>query len=335
MKQALCKTAVAVVFLLFAVTSFTAAQTLERGAIHGFVYDTSGSAVPGVKITLTSSATGLKRELTSDENGAYDFEALIPGEYTVAFESAAFNTYTVKGIKVSVGSSLSLDANMKIKTAEQNIVVTADAVGIVDTSTSGISQVLDTTSLQELPFPGRDYRDLAQLTPSAQVTPGLRGAIRLGGQQSDYNGLVIDGADSTNNFFGENFGSLETKNLTVPIESVQEFQVVTNGFAPEFGRATGGLLNVVTKSGTNEIHGEAHEYYRGSALTKDDALGAPSNIDKQNQFGGSVGFPIHKDRQWLFLSTDVQRNNGPLTTTLCHGDPACINDAGPVIGPQT
>ncbi len=124
---------------------------------------------------------------------------------------------------------------------------------------------------------------------SAQVVPGLRGGIRLGGQQSDYSGLVIDGADATNNYFGENFGSLETKNLTVPLEAVQEFQVVTNGFAPEFGRATGGLLNVVTKSGTNAVHGEAHEYYRGGSLTANDALGEPSNIQNQNQFGGSVG----------------------------------------------
>jgi len=329
--KAFQKCAVLAVFLLLVVTANTGAQTLERGAIHGFVYDTSGSAVPGVQVTLTSPATGLKRELTTDENGAYDFEALIPGEFTVTFESPAFNKYTVKQIVVTIGSSLALDAHMKVKTAEQSIEVTADAVGVVDTSTAGISQLLDAKSLQDLPFPGRDYRDLAQLTPSAQVTPGLRGAIRLGGQQSDYNGLVIDGADSTNNFFGENFGSLETKNLTVPIESVQEFQVVTNGFAPEFGRATGGLLNVVTKSGTNEVHGEAHEYFRGSGLTKDDALGAPPNIDKQNQFGGSIGFPIHKDRQWLFLSTDIQRSSGPLTTSLCHGDAACQQDAGPII----
>src|ERR1700730_570432 len=333
MKQAFQKCSVFAVFLLFVATIHAAAQTLDRGAIHGFVYDASGSAVPGVKVTLTNPSTGLNRELTTDENGAYDFEALTPSEYTLAFKSIALNTYTVKNIVVAIGSSLALDAHMKIRTAEQNIVVTADAVGVVDTSTSGISQVLDTKSLQDLPFPGRDYRDLAQLTPSAQVTPGLRGAIRLGGQQSDYNGLVVDGADTTNNFFGENFGSLETKNLTVPIEAVQEFQVVTNGFAPEFGRATGGLLNVVTKSGTNEIHGEAHEYFRGSALTKDDALGAPPNIDKQNQFGGSVGFPIHKDSQWLFLSTDIQRNSGPLTTNICNGDPVCKNSAGPIVGP--
>jgi hypothetical protein len=333
MKSSFQKYAVFALLLVFFGAIHTAAQTLDRGAIHGFVYDASGSAVPGVKVTLTNPATGLRRDLTTDENGAYDFEAVVPSEYTIKFESDAFNSYTVKQIVVAIGSSLALDANMKVKSAEQSITVTADAVGIVDTSTTGISQLLDSRSLENLPFPGRDYRDLAQLTPSAQVVPGLRGNIRLGGQQSDYTGLVIDGADTTNNFFGENFGSLETKNLTVPIEAVQEFQVVTNGFAPEFGRATGGLLNVVTKSGTNEIHGEAHEYYRGGAISKDDALGNPSSIDWQNQFGGSVGFPIRKDRQWLFLSTDIQRNSGPLTTNICGGDPVCQASAGPIVGP--
>src|SRR6202044_657664 len=196
------------------------------------------------------------------------------------------------------------------------------------------------TSIENLPFPGRDFRDLATLSPSVTVVPGLRGGLRMGGQQSDYSGLVVDGGDLTNNFFGENFGSLETKNLTIPLEAVQEFQVVTNGFAPEFGRASGGLLNVVTKSGTNELHREAHEYYRGGGLTATDALGNPSNINSQNQFGGSVGFPIHKDRQFLFLSTDIQRENGPLNTIFC---PPTATDyvacqaweqsAGPVVGP--
>ena len=331
MKQAFCKNSILALLVLLLATLGASAQTLDRGAVHGFVYDTSGSAIPGVKVVLTNPATGLKRELSTNAEGGYDFEALTPGQYTLVFESGNFATYTIKEIGITIGSSIALDAHMKLKTAEQSITVTAEAAGAIDTTTAGITQLLDSKSLDSLPFPGRDYRDLAQLTPSAQVVPGLRGAIRLGGQQSDYNGLVIDGADTTNNFFGENFGSLETKNFTVPIEAVQEFQVVTNGFAPEFGRATGGLLNVITKSGTNDLHGEAHEYFRSGSLTKDDALHNPPNIDKQNQFGGSVGFPIHKDRQWLFLSTDIQRSHGPLTTNLCHGDPACENSAGPII----
>ena len=311
-------------------SGFVFGQTLERGAVRGTVYDTSQAAIPKAKVTLSNSSTGFRREFTTGSEGTYAFEAVPPGEYTLVAEAEGFTLTTVKDVVVSVGSSVSFDFKMPPKGAEESVTVTAQAEG-VDTSTTGITQLLNNRSLENLPLPGRDYRDLAQLSSSAQVVPGLRGNIRLGGQQSDYTGLVIDGADTTNNFFGENFGSLETKNLTVPVEAVGEFQVVTNGFAPEFGRATGGLLNVVTKSGTNEIHGEGHEYYRGGGLTADDALGNAPNIDWQNQFGGSIGFPIRKDKQFLFLSTDVQRNSGPLTTNICHGDPLCENSAGPII----
>ena len=316
--------------MLLAVSTLCVAQTLERGAVHGTLYDASHAVVAGAKVTLANTSTGFRREMTTTGDGGYDFEAVPPGEYTLVAEAQGFAITNVKGIVVNVGASLPLDVTMPLKSAQESVTVNAN-IEAVDTSTSGISQLMDAKSLENLPFPGRDYRDLAQLTPSAQVVPGLRGNIRLGGQQSDYTGLVIDGADTTNNFFGENFGSLETKNLTVPIEAVQEFQVVTNGFAPEFGRATGGLLNVVTKSGTNNVHGEAHEYYRGKSLTKNDALGNPPNLDWQNQFGGSFGFPIRKDRQFLFVSADIQRNSGPLTTNLCHGDPACQSDPGPII----
>src|SRR5580704_11805584 len=311
------------------------AQNLQNGAIHGTIYDTTKAAVPNVKLTLTNPSTGIRRELTSEADGGYDFENVSPGEYTLVAEATGFALTTVKAIDVSIGSSYSLDVVMPLKSQQQSVEVTASSGAVVDTSTAGITQLINSEDVQNLPFPGRDYRDLAQLSPTVQVVPGLRGGLRMGGQQSDYSGLVIDGADSFNNYFGENFGSLETKNLTVPLEAVQEFQVVTNGFAPEFGRATGGLLNVVTKSGTNEIHGEAHEYYRGGSLTATDALHTPANISNQNQFGGSVGFPIHKDRQFLFLSTDIQRENGPLNTVFCAaGDAVCaasLLSAGPVI----
>jgi hypothetical protein len=322
--------------LIFAVPAATRAQNLQNGAIHGTAYDTSKAAIPNVKLTLTNPSTGIRRELSTEADGGYDFQNVAPGEYTLVAEAAGFAVTTVKQIQVSIGSSVTIDIPMPLKSQQQTVEVIATTGEVVDTSTSGITQLINSISVENLPFPGRDYRDLAQLSPTVQVVPGLRGGLRMGGQQSDYSGLVIDGADSFNNYFGENFGSLETKNLTVPLEAVQEFQVVTNGFAPEFGRATGGLLNVVTKSGTNQLHGEAHEYYRGGELTANDALGNPSNIDNQNQFGGSVGFPIHKDRQFLFLSTDIQRENGPLDTVLCTdattpGCSAFLASAGPII----
>jgi Carboxypeptidase regulatory-like domain len=323
------------------VTGVALAQNTQNGAIRGTVFDTSHASVATAKLTLTNPSTGIRRELPVEADGAYSFDNVAPGEYTIVAIADGFAVTTVKQIVVNVGASLQLDITMPLKTQSQSIEVTASSGAVVDTTTAGITQLLNSTSVENLPFPGRDYRDMALLSPSAQVVPGLRGGIRLGGQQSDYSGLVIDGADSTNNYFGENFGSLETKNLTVPLEAVQEFQVVTNGFAPEFGRATGGLLNVVTKSGTNSLHGEAHEYYRGGNLTANDGLGEPSNIENQNQFGGSVGFPIHKDRQFLFLSTDIQRENGPLNTVFCPPTAADFvaceafeASSGPAIGPQ-
>ena len=307
------------------------AQNLQRGEVHGFVYDSSHALVPNAKVSITSPATGYKRELTTDVSGGYVFAQLMPGTYEIAAEAPGFASTTVTDVIVEIGSSLNLDISLPVKGQTATVTVTAAASGAIDTSTAGINQVINQRNIETLPLSGRDYRDLAQLSSSAEVVPGLRGGIRLGGQQSDYSGLVIDGQDNFDNFFGENFGSLETKNFTVPLESVQEFQVVTNGFAPEFGRATGGLINVITKSGTNEVHGEAHEYYRGSSLTSNDFLGFSSNISNQNQFGGSIGFPIHKDRQFLFLSTDIQRENGPLVS-IC-GIPGCEANFAATTGP--
>jgi outer membrane receptor protein involved in Fe transport len=310
------------------------AQDLQRGEVHGFVYDSSHALVPGAKVTISNSSTGFQREQTTDQSGTYDFASLIPGVFQIKAEAPGFASITLTDINVQIGGSLGLDINLPIKGQTQSVTVTA-AAAAVDTSTAGINQVINTLNLETLPLSGRDYRDLAELSSSAQVVPGLRGGIRLGGQQSDYAGLVIDGQDSFNNFFGEFFGSLETKNFTIPLESVQEFQVVTNGFAPEFGRATGGLINVITKSGTNEWHGEAHEYYRGSSLTATDAIGNPPNIDNQNQLGGSIGFPIVKDKQFLYIAGDVQRENGPLVTNLCGGGTAadCTTTLASITGP--
>lgn len=326
--------AVGLMSSLFAITS-AEAQDLQRGEIRGFVYDSSHALVPSAKVTVANNSTGYKREQVTDSSGTYDFAQLLPGVYEIKAEAAGFASITLTEITVQIGASLALDVTLPVKGQTQSVTVTAAESGAVDVTTAGINQVLNQRNVENLPLSGRDYRDLAQLSSSAQVVPGLRGGIRLGGQQSDYAGLVIDGQDSFNNFFGEFFGSLETKNFTVPLESVQEFQVVTNGFAPEFGRATGGLINVVTKSGTNAWHGEAHEYYRGSSLTANDVVGNPPNIDNQNQLGGSIGLPIVKDKQFLYLATDVQRENGPLVTNFCGTGTAagCATSLATATGP--
>jgi hypothetical protein len=291
------------------------AQTLQQGEISGTVYDTSHSVVPKATVTLSNASTGYRRSVMSDGSGGYVFAQVPPGTYTLMAEQSNFATITIKDMEVHVGGSITLDVTLPIKGQAQTIEVSATSA--VETPTAGISQLLNAQNVANLPLNGSDYRDLAQLTPSAQVVPGLRGGIRLGGQQSDYSGLTIDGQDSTNNFFGEFFGSLETKNFTIPLDSVQEFQVVTNGFAPEFGRSTGGLINVVTKSGSNDVHGDFHYLYRGSGLTAEDALHNPSNIDQRNEFGGAIGFPFRKDKQFFFLAANIQRQHGPLVSSYC------------------
>lgn len=298
---------------VLAFATIAGAQTLESGQIRGVVYDESKSPLPGATVTLSNDETGFSRGVVSNESGAYAFPQIPTGVYQMLVQLDGFADTQVKDIQVNVGASLTLDISMSLGAVAETIIVEGSAAPI-DTSSAGVSQLISEESIENLPLLGRDFRDLARLSPSAQVTPGLRGGLRLGGQQSDYSGLSIDGGDGRDNFFGEFFGSLETKNSVIPIEAVQEFQVVTNGFAPEFGRSTGGLLNVVTKSGTNIVRGSAHWYHRNESLTNDDFLGTPPNIDTQNQFGAALGGPIKRDRQFYLLAFDVSDREGPLIT---------------------
>jgi hypothetical protein len=299
-----------------ALASWTTAngQTLESGQVRGIVYDQTKSALPGATVTLSNEATGFSQTTTTNASGVYQFSQIQRGSYSMLASLSGFAPTKVKGLVVNIGASLTFDITMSLAGLTDQVVVEAAGAPPIDTGSTGVSQLISQEAIENLPLSGRDFRDLAQLSPNAQTVPGLRGGIRLGGQQSDYTGLAIDGADSRDNFFGEFFGSLETKNFTVPLEAVQEFQVVTNGFAPEFGRSTGGLLNVVTKSGANTLNGSAHYFYRGKDLTADDALGVAPNIDNQHQFGGAIGGPIKKDKQFFFLAFDVQRQSGPLVT---------------------
>src|SRR5215471_10460465 len=301
MKMKLWKAAFLAVVLLCTLVAVGGvnAQTFQRGEVHGFVYDTTHAVVPGAKVTLSNSSTGFKREIDAESDGSYTFPQILPGVYQLSATASGFAATTITDVNISIGASLELDITLPVKGQTTSVTVSASDTGPIDTSAAGVNQVINERNLEDLPLNGRDYRDLAELSPAAELDRGLRGAVRLGGQVSDYSGLVIDGQDNFDNFFGEYFGSLETRNFTVPIDSVQEFQVVTNGYAPEFGRATGGLINVVTKSGTNELHGTAHYYARAGSLTADDALHTPPNIDLQHQFGGTAGFPIHKNTQFM------------------------------------
>ncbi|MGE0394685.1 MAG: TonB-dependent receptor plug domain-containing protein, partial [Vicinamibacterales bacterium] len=172
---------------------------------------------------------------------------------------------------------------------------------------------LDAGAIRNLPINGRDYRDFALLAPTARAITGTRGTFRVAGQPGDYLALNVDGADFTNNFFGEFFGSIERQNFTIPLEAVQEFEVSAGGLGAQAGRSNGGLVNVVTKSGSNQRHGSLAWFLRHHALTADDTFGnAPAGLVR-HVGGGSFGGPLVADRTFFFVAADLQRQTTPIT----------------------
>jgi outer membrane receptor for ferrienterochelin and colicin len=301
--------------LLFVVmgSGLLGAQVLDRGELSGAVRDETGAALPGVTVTVTQVETGLTRVVTTDGTGRYRAPLLPVGSYTIRAELAGFATVTREGVVVTVGSAPVIDLTMPLATVTEAITVSATSP-VVEIQRAVVSTTLNQKAIATLPINGRDFRDFALLAPGVQQTPGLRSPLRFGGQQGDYSMLSVDGADMTNPFFAEYTGSLETKNFAISQEAVQEFEVLTNGFNAEFGRSTGGVINVVTKSGTNELRGGGFAFFRASAMKADDPFGNPSDDFDQQQFGASIGGPIKKDKAFFFLAFDAQNRDDTVIT---------------------
>lgn len=289
------------------------AQTLDRGELTGTVRDETGAFLPGVTITITHLGSGLTRVVTSDNGGRYRAPLLPVGPYRIEAALSGFATLTREGVVVTIGSAPVIDLTLPLASVTEAITVTADTP-IVETSRAVASITLNQEAIDTLPINGRDFRGFALLSPRVEVTPGLRSPLRIGGQQGDYSGLQVDGADMTNPFFAEYTGSLETKNFAISQEAVQEFQVLTNGFTAEFGRSTGGMVNVVTKSGTNDVRGGAFAFFRDSGLKTDDPFGNPSDDFSQQQFGAGIGGPIKEDKAFYFVAFDAQKRDDNVVT---------------------
>ena len=301
------------VLVLLVGTGAAFSQVLDRGELTGTVLDETGAALPGVTMTVTQTETGLTRVVSTANNGRYRIPLLPVGPYTIRAELSGFAIVTREGVVVTVGSAPVINITMPLASVTEAVTVTADTP-VVETFRANVSTTLNQQAIATLPINGRDFRDFALLSPSVQETPGLRSVLRFGGQQGDYSMLSVDGADMTNPFFAEYTGSLETKNFAISQEAVQEFQVLTNGFNAEFGRSTGGVINVVTKSGTNDLRAGAFAFFRDSALKADDPFGFPSDVFDQQQFGGSIGGPIKEDKAFFFFAFDAQQRNDTVIT---------------------
>ncbi len=305
------------------VISAAAQSQSTTGNIEGRVADPNGAVVPGVAIKVTNQDTGFAKTTTSDAEGNYIIVLLPPGNYKVEIGSAkGFAAATYENVKVTVGAKTDLEVILKASGSVNVVDVNAEGQGL-ELTRSSIASTVDETRVINLPTNGRNFLDFATITPGIVRDPTRQGDLAVGGQKGTLNSVQVDGASSDNTFFGQSTG--RTGSGRAPsefsIDTVKEFQVNQNGFSAEFGRAAGAVINVVTKSGTNKLHGSAFEYFRDESLNANSPVviarqiagGLPNKRSpgQINQFGGTVGGPIKRDKVFFFAAYEGQRSNLP------------------------
>src|SRR5467141_1986593 len=279
------------------------------GRIRGTVMDTSGGAVPGASVTLINEATHATREVQSGANGEYIFLEAPVGTYEIDSVSQGFKKYTRKGIVLNLNEVLSVDLTLQIGAATEIVEVTG-APPVVDTTSTQLGAVVNERSSTQLPLNTRDVFQLLQLQPGVQSQIGNNlfygsdkpGVVTVNGGRGRSNNYSVNGGDSNDLF--ANLPAVQPSP-----DSIEEFRVITNSFDAEYGRNSGAVVNVVTKSGTNDLHGSVYEFFRNDHLNTHPFTFTPSPKPafKQNQFGGTLGGPIKKDKTFFFASYEGRR----------------------------
>jgi len=291
---------------LFITLSFTAAlaQTqITSGTIQGTVVDANGAAVPGATVEIRETQTNYTRNTTTDDEGRFVALLLPSGKYTITVSKQGFATLVVQQADLTVGQTMNLQQlSMKVSGVEERVTITA--VPTIDTTKTESSTTLDETTVNRTPILGRKFEDLLTLTPNVSIVQGPDGdEINFAGQRGIFNNVSLDGGDYNNGFFGEQAGGQRAA-IDIPLDAVKEFQVVATGASAEFGRTAGGVINVITKSGTNEFHGTLFHFQRLEALTANASDGTPLTDFRREQFGGTIGGPIKRDKAFFFFSSE-------------------------------
>jgi hypothetical protein len=295
------------------------------GNISGTVTDSAARVVSGVQIKISNVATGVSRLLTTNEEGIYSSPNLQPGGYEIEFSAKGFKVERRRSIELTVGSALVLDVTLKVGDVLESVVVQSE-MPAVQVSTSDISAVVNATTVRELPLNGRSWTDLAQLQPgvstihtqpdfAAGTDRGNRGfgqQLSISGARPQQNNYRLDGV-SLNDYANGGPGSVLGGNLGV--DAIQEFSVITSNYSAEYGKTSGGVVNAITRSGTNQIHGSAYEFLRNSALDAKNYFDVGTIPPfKRNQFGGTIGGPIQKDGTFFFVDYEGIRQGLGITT---------------------
>jgi hypothetical protein len=301
--------ALAFAFSCFFLSGNALAQVqITSGSIQGTVVDENGGAVVDAGVEALNLDTNLLKSVMTDSDGRFVFLSLPPGRYTIIVSKTGFATISQTGVALTVGQSIVLPVTMRVSATQEKIEVSA-TVDAVDTVSTAASSTLDETAVSETPILGRKFEDLLTLTPGVSIVQGPDGdEINFNGQRGIFNNISLDGGDYNNGFFGEQVGGQRAA-IDIPLDAVKEFQVVASGANAEFGRTAGGVVNVITKSGTNNVHGSAFYYQRLEALTSATSDGKPLDGFNRKQFGGSIGGPIKKDKLFFFGSGEGVREN--------------------------
>ncbi len=297
------------------------------GEIKGSVRADNDQPIPGVSVLVENKETGAQRATVTDDAGFFSVKSLQPGSYTVATSLEGLQPKTEQ-VTLLVGQVLTLDLAMGVEATAEEITV-VDQTPLVETSRSTTASYVTSQEVENIPIPGRDFKNFALLSPAVHDDPS-RGFIAMAGQRGVYSGLRVDGTSAKNAFFGYSNGGEATENdgLTIGQESVREFQIVQNGFNPEYGLDGGGFVNVITKSGTNQFHGSGFYYYTDDGMAEDIPatpllkFRTPSAADiKPNEFerenyGITGGGPIVRDKMHWFVSWDETDRTAPFVDNL-------------------
>ncbi len=279
------------------------------GVIEGTVVDPDGAALPGATVTLRNTATNYEKVLTTDAAGRFRGLLLPLGPYRIEVNLEGFADLVREGIDLAVGQTMSLRLPLQLSTFEQEILVTGAAPAVETTRAEGSTRIPE-VAVESLPNNGRNFLEFTKLTPGVTIVQGPDGdELSINGQKGIHNNVSVDGADFNNPFFGEQRGG-QRPPFTFNLDAVKEVVVVADGAPAEFGRSSGGFVNVVTKSGTNDLHYTGQVFYQNDSLSSDPAAPGGGKADKgdseQAQYGFTLGGPLKRDKLFYFLSADFQ-----------------------------
>jgi outer membrane receptor protein involved in Fe transport len=295
---------VAVLAFVLAATAF--AQTdVTTSRISGTVKDSEGGALPGVSVEGKTQDTGLTVNATTDQRGFYQLLNLPTGNYTVTATLSGFKTGATENVRLLLGVPTTVNFTLQLAGVAEAVTVRGEAL-VVETTQTAAATTIQTEEIKALPISGRDFKNLVLLTPQVRIE-SERGTLSISGERGINTSIMLDGVDYNNAMFGGQVGGAEGRApLSISQESIKELTVITNGASVEFGRSGGGVVNVITKSGTNNFHGSGFYYYQPQEWIADFADGREPADQEKKQYGASLGGPIMKDRLFFFGSFDNQ-----------------------------